>query len=129
MKVLDAAELGTGSTVLVAGLGVSAFAANQENFPGVFFGFALFIAGYKLSQIAVRDSEATEFQETVADMLEGARLIDLLMTLVGIGTIAYGFILLFEGFRSTDLVLAFTASALLFLGYAVAHYGVNRTVV
>lgn len=129
MKLLDAIELGTGSSVLVAGLAVSAIAANQEHFPGVFLGFTLFVAGYKLSQVAVRESEDTEFSGAVSDMLQGSRLIDLLTTLVGMGTIAYGIVLLFHSFERIDILTAFTASALTFLGYATAHYGVNHTVV
>ncbi|MDY6766453.1 MAG: hypothetical protein SVW77_03730 [Candidatus Nanohaloarchaea archaeon] len=129
MDIVEAAGVVIGSTVLVTGLALSALAATAESFPGVFAGFTLFVVGYKLSQIAVRDTRDTALAELVDDILSSAGLIDLLMTVVGTGAITYGFILLFAALNRTDILLAGAGSALMFGGYATAHYGVNRTVV
>lgn len=129
MKLLDAAELLLGSVVLVAGLGLSALAANVQSFPGVFLGFILFVVGYRLSQVAVRESDESELQGAVSDIVEGAEIAELFMTVVGVGTIAYGFTLLFTSFNRADLLLTAAASALLFTGYVTAHYGINKTLV
>ncbi|MDY6774380.1 MAG: hypothetical protein SVS85_04220, partial [Candidatus Nanohaloarchaea archaeon] len=126
MRVDDALELVSGSLILVTGLGISAVAANQESFPGVFLGFMLFVVGYRISQFAAEESGETRLQDTVSDMVRGARLVHLLMTLVGIGGIGYGFILLFQSLGSRDLVTAAVGSGTMFLGYMAAHYGVNR---
>ncbi|MFB6294924.1 MAG: hypothetical protein ABEI97_04140, partial [Candidatus Nanohaloarchaea archaeon] len=124
-----AAGVVLGSTVLIVGLGISAIAANVESFPGVFAGFALFVAGYKLSQLSVRDTDDSELRALATDITGSAVLIDLFMTVVGTGAIAYGLVLLFTALNRTDLLLAGIASALMFAGYATAHYGVNKTVV
>lgn len=129
MKLFDTAQLLLGSVVLVAGLGISTVAAHAESFLGVFLGFALFVVGYKISQTAVRQAEESELQGTVEDVVEGAGPVELFMTIVGVGAIAYGFTLLFDSFSSSDFVLTLTASAFMFGGYVTAHYGVNRTVV
>ncbi|MDY6766282.1 MAG: hypothetical protein SVW77_02845 [Candidatus Nanohaloarchaea archaeon] len=129
MNLLDSVELLVGSTVLIAGLGFSAITAARESFPGVFVGFVLFLSGYKLSQVAVRDSEETPLRGLVSDMLDEAKVIDLFMAVVGTGAIAYGFLLLFQAFGRTDVGMAAVSSALMFAGYVIAHYGVNKTVV
>ncbi len=129
MKWADALGLVTGSTVLVAGLGLAAIAASRRQFPAVFLGFVLFTVGYRISQVAVRQTEETDLQLMVSDILEGAQMGDLLMTLVGLGAVAYGFFLLFNSFTTTDLPSAFLAAAVLFTGFMTAHYGVNRALV
>lgn len=129
MKILETAGLLLGSTVLVMGLGISAISASQKSFPGVFIGFVLFVAGYKVSQFVARGSEETEVREVVDDIVKGSMLIDFLVTLVGVGTIGYGFILLFESLKEVEFVIAAAASGIMFTGYVMAHYGVNRTVV
>ncbi|MDY6769761.1 MAG: hypothetical protein SVU88_02190 [Candidatus Nanohaloarchaea archaeon] len=129
MDLVDAAELLLGSAVLITGLGLSALAAYTESFPGVFTGFALFLAGYKLSQVAVRDTPDTPLRRTVSDLVAGAEPVDLLMTVVGIGAIAYGFTVLFRAYGRTDVVMAGVAAATMFAGYTAAHYGVNKTLV
>lgn len=129
MNFLETLELILGSVVLVLGLGISAISASQRSFPGVFTGFVLFVAGYKFSQFVARESEETEVQETVDDVVEGSRLIDFLATLIGVGTIGYGFILLFESVKEVNFMIAAAASGVMFVGYVMAHYGVNNTVV
>ncbi len=129
MDVLEAVGVVLGSGILIAGLGVSAIAASLESFPGVFAGFALFVLGYKLSQISVRDTTDTEIRALFSDITGSAVLIDLFMTVVGAGAIAYGVVLLFTALNRTDIVLAGGASGLMFAGYVTAHYGVNKTVV
>lgn len=129
MNVIEAASVIISSTVLVTGLAISALAAASESFPGVFAGFTVFVVGYKLSQLAVRDTDSTELASFTDEIVGSAALIDLFMTVVGTGAIAYGFVLLFNALNGADIVLAGAASALMFTGYATAHYGINNTVV
>lgn len=129
MRLVETGGIVVGSLVLVAGLGIATIAATLRNFPGVFLGFALFAVGYKGAQIAVGDREETDLQELAGDILSSAQMGSLFMTLVGLGAIAYGFLLLFNSFSRTDLLAAFVASGILFTGFMTAHYGVNRTLV
>lgn len=129
MDVLEALGVVLGSGILIAGLGISGIAANVESFPGVFAGFVLFVLGYKLSQISVRDTTDTEIKALFSDITGSAVMIDLFMTVVGAGAIAYGVVLLFTALRRADIVLAAIASGLMFAGYVTAHYAVNNTVV
>lgn len=128
-RILDTVELGLGTAILIAGLGLAALSASGRDFIGVFVGLSLFIAGYKLSQVGVRQSEESELTETVYDILHSARMIDLVAVLVGAGTISYGFVLTFQGIEQADIRVAIVASALMLVGYGVAHYAVNNTLV
>ncbi|MFB6167100.1 MAG: hypothetical protein ABEJ62_02460 [Candidatus Nanohaloarchaea archaeon] len=128
-RVLNTAELILGAIVLSAGLATAAISAYRENFPGVFLGFLVFVVGYKVSQYGVRISENSGIRDTVSDMVEGARFIDLLMAVTGIGSIAYGFTTLFQSLQNASLLQAFLASTLMFAGYVLTHYAVNRTLV
>lgn len=123
-----------GSLVLAIGLALAAIAAFRESFLGVFTGFALFVVGYKLSQVAVRETHRTPIQymvvrDVVRDIIRDASLIDLFMAVIGTGTIAYGFTLLVQSVETTQLPLAVAATLIMFTGYAAAHYAVNKTLV
>lgn len=123
-----------GSLILAIGLALAAIAAFQESFLGVFMGFSLFVGGYKLSQVAVRETDRTPIQymvlqDVVRDILRDASLIDLFMAVIGTGTIAYGFTLLVQSVETTQLPLAVAATTIMFAGYAAAHYAVNNTLV
>lgn len=129
MKLRDSAVLVSGSTVLVLGLGMAAISAVDRSFPGVLTGFTLFLAGYKGCQFSVTQTGAGTARDMVSDILEVSRMGDLLLVLVGAGMMAYGFVLLFTSFQDADFVLSFPSSALMFAGYAAAHYGINNTLV
>ncbi len=128
-RARDTAELVAGTVILSAGLGLSALSASERSFIGVFLGFILFILGYKLSQISVRSGHRPPFRETVRDILAQAWAVDVLMVIVGSGTITYGFVMLFGSIETANIFRATLAALLMFLGYAMAHYAVNKTVV
>lgn len=124
----------SGSLILSLGLALAAIAAFQERFLGVFAGFILFVVGYKLSQVAVRETKRSSLEymvvrNVVRDIVRDASMIDLLMAVIGTGTIAYGFTLLIRSVEATDLLLAVVATTIMFAGYAAAHYAVNKTLV
>lgn len=132
--ILQLLGLMAGSLILAIGLALAAIAAFQEWFIGVFTGFILFVVGYKLSQIAVQETDRTPIQymvmrDIVRDILRDASLIDLFMAVIGTGTIAYGFTLLIQSVEATRLSLAVAATAIMFAGYTAAHYAINKTLV
>lgn len=122
-------QLISGGVILSTGLGVAALYAWERNFLGVFTGFSLFIVGYELSQYSVYTSEQSRARAFVEEMLESSGLIDFFMTLIGIGTITYGFTILFQSMGQARLMLAVIGALLLFGGYMLVHYGINKTVV
>lgn len=128
-RSLTAAELVVGTFILTVGLSAAAISAYRESFPGVIVGFALFVAGYKFSQFAVREGRRTPLADIVDDILQIAELVDFLMAVIGIAAIAQGFTLLIQSTAQFDFRAAVLASLLLFVGYATAHYAVNRTLV
>ncbi len=128
-RLVNAAELVAGTVVLVAGLATAAVAAYTRSFIGVFAGSILFLAGYKLSQVSATGTSYRGMEEVVSDILKVSRLVDLLMALVGTGTIAYGFTVLLRSVNRASVPVAFAGSGLLLLGYVIAHYAVNNTLV
>lgn len=128
-SLLDTLELVIGTVVLCLGLGLSALSAAERSFIGVFSGFVLFILGYKLSQISVRTTTRSPLRDVVRDIVASAAAVDTLVVTVGAGTITYGFVLLFQSIETADIARAVGASVLMFVGYSMAHYAVNKTLV
>lgn len=128
-KRAQTVQLISGGVILSMGLAVAAIYAWNRNFVGVFVGFALFIFGYELSQYSVYTSEASKAREFIADMVESSQLIDLFMTIVGLGTVTYGITLLLRSVQEQSLLVAVLATLILFGGYMLAHYGINKTVI
>lgn len=122
-------QLVIGSTVLSAGLAVAALAASHENFFGVLIGFSLFIMGYELSQYSAFTADEARTRAFAEDLLQDAALRDLFMAIVGIGTIAYGFTLLFRSIEEVRVILALLSAFILAGGYMLAHYAINHTVI
>lgn len=122
-------QLASGGIILSTGLGVAALYAWQRNFLGVFIGFSLFVFGYELSQYSVYTSEQSKARAFIEDMVESSGLVDFFMAIVGLGTVTYGFTLLFKSVEKTRLSLAVLSALILFGGYMLAHYGINKTVV
>lgn len=128
-KRAQTVQLISGGVILSTGLAVAAIYAWNRNFVGVFIGFALFIFGYELSQYSVYTSEESKAREFVADMVESSRMIDFFMAIIGLGTVTYGLTLLFKSVQRTSLTLAVLATLILFGGYMLAHYAINKTVI
>ncbi len=127
-RVVTAIEVALSSLLLAAGLAVSGIAAVREQFLGVFIGFILFVSGYRLSQLAVA-AEPVGARSFLEDVLDAAHAIRLFMVVVGGGAMTYGFVHLVGSMQTTDFPRAVAATGLIFIGYATAHYAVNRTVV
>lgn len=128
-RIISAAEIGAGTLILAFGLVVAGVSASAESFEGVFLGFLCAIIGYKLNQYSVRDRPQISLDSVSSKVLSAGRLLHLFMVLVGIGTIAYGFIRIFTSMREASIELAFAATIILFVGYAITHYGVNNSLV
>lgn len=125
----ETVQLISGGLILSTGLAVAALYAAEQSFEGVFIGFAFIVFGYELSQYSVYTSEDSKARAFVQDIVESSRLTDFLMVLVGAGAITYGFTLLFESVAETKITLALLSAAMMFGGYMVAHYGLNKTVI
>lgn len=122
-------QLVLGSTILSAGLAVAALAASHENFFGVLIGFSLFIVGYELSQYSAFTADEPRTRAFAQDLVQDAALRDLFMGIVGVGTIAYSFTLLFESIEQVRITLALLSALILFGGYMLTHYAINHTVI
>ncbi len=122
-------QLISGGVILSTGLGIAAIYAWNRNFIGVFIGFALFIFGYELSQYSVYTTDKSKARSFIQDMLASSGLIDFFMAIVGMGTVTYGFVILLRSVQEARLSLAVLSTLILFGGYMLSHYGINKTVV
>jgi hypothetical protein len=122
-------QLISGGIILSTGLGIAAIYAWNRNFVGVFTGFSLFIIGYEISQYSVYTSAESKARAFIADMVESSGMIDFFMAVIGLGTLTYGMTLLFRSVQETRLSLAVLATLVLFGGYMLAHFAINKTVI
>lgn len=128
-KTRQTVQLISGGVILSTGLGVAAIYASSRDFIGVFIGFSLFIFGYELSQYSVYTSEESKARSFIEDMIRSSGLIDLFMALIGLGTVTYGITLLFRSIEEAKLGLAVLSTLIMFGGYMMGHYAINKTVV
>lgn len=121
-------QLISGGLILSTGLGVAAIYASQRHFVGVFMGFFLFVVGYEISQYSAYNSEDAKAQAFIQDMVESSGLADFFMAVVGLGTVTYGFVNMFRSLEEAHLGLAVISALVMFGGYMMGHYAINKTV-
>lgn len=128
-QLAEAAELGISSIILTAGLALTSIMAIRRNFSGVFIGVLLSLIGYKLSQYSARDTTNSLIADIHTETLEAGSFLQLLTVLTGAGTMTYGTIILISSLNNPQLFDAVGGTLLLFTGYALSHYAINKTLI
>lgn len=127
--IIKSIELVLGGIVLSIGLGIVSIHAARQHFFGVFTGFVLFIAGYELSRYSAYTSDTSKTQEFIVEIVDHSRPADALMVIIGMGVLMYGVTLLFESMQNPSFLLAALSAAMVFGGYIMMHFAINKTVI
>lgn len=127
-ELLEHAWVVAGSVVIAAGAALAGLYAFEGNVPVVMFGFFLFIAGYRVSQVGTHadgDGLKEELLPHGDDSARSEMVVQSVLLVVGWAGIAFGVTL----FSQTVLEPSFSNAVLSGVssigGYMAAHVGIN----